>query len=86
MSDDIAAMGQTLGPAVLEQAKALYDAEQSALADRLPATALDLAYGPHERHRLDLYAPSAATPIPILIFFVAAQRQFVRGLAGAVKG
>ena len=69
MSDDIAAMGQTLGPAVLEQAKALYDAEQSALADRLPATALDLAYGPHERHRLDLYAPSAATPIPILIFF-----------------
>ena len=69
MSDDIAAMGQTLGPAVLEQVKALYDAEQSALADRLPATALDLAYGPHERHRLDLYAPSATTLAPILIFF-----------------
>jgi putative chitobiose transport system permease protein len=28
----------------------------------------------------------AITVIPILIFFVAAQRQFVRGLAGAVKG
>ncbi|MGH2456256.1 MAG: carbohydrate ABC transporter permease [Candidatus Limnocylindria bacterium] len=28
----------------------------------------------------------AMTVIPILIFFVAVQRQFVRGLAGAVKG
>jgi len=28
----------------------------------------------------------AMTVIPILIFFVAAQRQFIRGLAGAVKG
>jgi ABC-type glycerol-3-phosphate transport system permease component len=26
------------------------------------------------------------TIIPILIFFIAFQRQFVRGLAGAVKG
>jgi putative chitobiose transport system permease protein len=28
----------------------------------------------------------AMTVIPILIFFVAAQRYFIRGLAGAVKG
>jgi len=26
------------------------------------------------------------TVIPILIFFVALQRQFIRGLSGAVKG
>jgi putative chitobiose transport system permease protein len=26
------------------------------------------------------------TVVPILLFFVAAQRYFVRGLAGAVKG
>jgi ABC-type glycerol-3-phosphate transport system permease component len=28
----------------------------------------------------------AMTVIPILIFFVALQRQFIRGLTGAVKG
>jgi putative chitobiose transport system permease protein len=28
----------------------------------------------------------AMTVVPILIFFIALQRHFVRGLAGAVKG
>jgi hypothetical protein len=44
----IAAMGQGLGPAVLDQCRALFDAEQVALAQAVPVAARDLAYGPHE--------------------------------------
>ncbi|ANI79453.1 MULTISPECIES: alpha/beta hydrolase [Sphingobium] len=69
MKDSIAAMGQTLGPAILDQVKALFGAEQSAFAERVRASATDLPYGPHERHRLDLYAPQGASNAPILIFF-----------------
>lgn len=29
----------------------------------------DLAYGPHSRHRMDLYAPGAGGPFPTLVFF-----------------
>lgn len=70
MSDDIAAMGQAIGPEILGRVQALYDSEQRALAARFPATALDLPYGDHPRHRLDLYrAEGAAFPAPILVFF-----------------
>ena len=51
----IAAMGTTLTPDLLGRVRALYDAEQAALVQAVPAAATDLAYGPHERHRLDLY-------------------------------
>lgn len=65
----IAAMGTELGPAVLTQCRALFDAEQSALAEQVPVSAADIAYGPHDRHRLDIYAPADATDAaPILVF------------------
>ncbi len=71
MSDSgaaIAAMGTTLGPDVLVACKALFDAEQRALADAVPALAVDCAYGPHERHRLDLYGTPGDAPKPVLVF------------------
>ncbi len=65
----IAAMGMDLGPAVLAQCRALFDAEQSALVEQVSISAADIAYGPHERHRLDIYAPADATDAaPILVF------------------
>jgi acetyl esterase/lipase len=64
----IAAMGTTLGPDVLAACKALFDAEQHALADAVPAQAVDCAYGPHQRHRLDLYGRPGDTPKPVLLF------------------
>ena len=62
----IAAMGTTLGPDVLDACRALFDAEQSALLARTPLRAGELAYGPHERHRLDLYGKGEA--LPVLLF------------------
>ncbi|MEY4269567.1 MAG: hypothetical protein RLZZ58_783, partial [Pseudomonadota bacterium] len=64
----IAAMGSELGPAVLDQCKQLFDAQQSHRALALPPIATDLAYGPHVRHRLDLYAEPGGARRPVLVF------------------
>lgn len=62
-------MGTTLGPDVLARCNALFDDAQQVLAKRVPAIATDIAYGPHERNRLDIYGPiDAAQTAPILVF------------------
>jgi len=66
---DITAMGSNLGPDILARCKALFDPEQQAIARAIPPAATDLAYGPHARHRLDLYAPIGGKgPWPVLVF------------------
>lgn len=65
----IAAMGTGLGPDVLAQCRALFDAEQSTFQAAVPVTQGDIAYGPQERHRLDIYAPlDASGAVPVLVF------------------
>ncbi|MBF9149637.1 alpha/beta hydrolase [Novosphingobium jiangmenense] len=64
----IASMGTALGPQVLEQVRALFDAEQRALAARVPVLIADCAYGPHERHRLDLYRTGEERNLPVVLF------------------
>lgn len=64
----IAAMGQGLGPDVLEACRQLFGAEQEALAAAVPVAARDLAYGPHERHRLDLYGAPGDGLKPVVLF------------------
>jgi len=64
----IAAMGTTLGPDTLAQCRALFDAEQTAVAAAVPALQRDLAYGPDARHRLDLYGAADGTPSPVVMF------------------
>jgi acetyl esterase/lipase len=64
----IAAMGQAMGPDVLAACRALFDGEQRALAQRVPAAAQDLAYGPDPRQRLDLYGTPGDAPKPVLLF------------------
>ena len=64
----IAAMGTGLGPDTLAACRALFDAEQSALAAAIPVLAHDLAYGPDPRQRLDLYGTPGPLPKPVLLF------------------
>ena len=65
----IAAMGTTLGPDILDACKVLFDAEQHALAVACPAATTDIAYGPHQRHRLDIYQPADRSgPVPVVVF------------------
>lgn len=65
----LAAMGDRLGPETLEACAALFDAEQRQLASRIRPAATDLSYGPHERHRLDLYrGQDGSEGLPVLLF------------------
>lgn len=66
--DAIAQFGRTLGPDVLDACRALFGAQQEALSCAVPAAARDLAYGPHERHRLDLYGAARNARKPVLLF------------------
>ncbi|WP_206241173.1 alpha/beta hydrolase [Novosphingobium terrae] len=62
----ITAMGTGLGPDVLTACRALFDAEQR--AGEVPPSARDIAYGPHERHRLDFYGARDEVLKPVLLF------------------
>jgi acetyl esterase/lipase len=85
ISAQIAALGTSLGPDVLGACKALFDNEQRALADQFPALASDLAYGPHERQRLDIYAPaSGGDNLPVLMFVHGGG--FLKGDKGGAAG
>ena len=65
----IGAMGRSLGPEVLGACRALYHDEQTSLMVDLPVSAPDAAYGPHDRHRLDLYSRGATDGLrPVLLF------------------
>lgn len=66
----ISAMGSTLGPDVLERSRALFDREQAALAARVPVRAADCVYGPHDRHRLDLYGGGTSEGLRPVVLFV----------------
>lgn len=65
----IAAFQNELSPQALHAVHVLYDAEQRQIASGMPPLASDLAYGPDERHRLDLYAPPSPNgPLPVLVW------------------
>lgn len=77
----IAAMGQGLGPDVLDACRRAYDAEQGELMRAVPLAAGDLPYGPAERQVLDVYAPRRASgPAPVIAFFHGGG--FIRGDKG----
>lgn len=64
-------IGYDLGPEVLGRCQAMYRDELAVFARRQPPSAADLAYGPHPRQRLDLYAPTGTSPAdgaPVMLF------------------
>jgi acetyl esterase/lipase len=73
MSPDIAqklkAIGPVLNPAMIEATFALY---VSKVPQAVPGVSSleNLAYGPHERHRLDVFAPAAkpGQAMPVVLF------------------
>lgn len=66
--DAIAALGNELGPDTLPAVVALFDGEQRERAAACPPVAVDLPYGPHARHRLDVFAPKDGSVRPVLLF------------------
>ena len=64
----IARLGTQLGPDVLGAVRAVYDREQAVLAAAISPGAVDCAYGPHPRQRLDLYGDAGAAPKPVVLF------------------
>lgn len=83
----IRAMGQTFTPEILQ---ATYDIF-APLQERAPKDGVDVvkdqAYGPHERHRLDVFHPTQppATPQPVVAYihgggFVGGERSPLPGL------
>lgn len=60
-------MGTALGPDVLAQCRALFDEEQSSVEARIPIRAADCSYGPHPRHRLDLYGNPEDGPVLLFV-------------------
>ncbi len=64
---------------------ALLFAAGAETADKAPApTMANVAYGKHERHRLDYWQAKAATPTPVVIFFHGGS--WMRGTRTSVKG
>lgn len=64
-------LGRAMGPDVLNKVHTLFNDEQLRLAERQPPLVTDVSYGPHERHRLDIYRPAHATQnskLPVLVF------------------
>ncbi|TCM19731.1 acetyl esterase/lipase [Novosphingobium sp. PhB165] len=69
MTDSISQFGTRLGPDVVGAVRALYEPEQAPIAASLPLVALDCAYGPDARNRLDLYRSGAAEDLrPVALF------------------
>lgn len=72
--EGLEALGAQLGPHVVAACRDLFASEQEPLAAALPPCAVDCAYGPDPRHRLDLYRkdtsekPFGGDLRPVLLF------------------
>ncbi len=73
----IAAIGDVVSPETLDASRALYaDAHEEPPYDGVVLTR-DVAYGPHERHRADLFAAPGSDGVPVILFVHGGG--FVRG-------
>jgi arylformamidase len=74
----VARLGRALGPRVLAECTELFRAEHERWVDGPPAAA-DVAYGEHERQRLDVYLPQSQSAGPLAILVWVHGGGFVRG-------
>jgi acetyl esterase/lipase len=87
----IESLGRALGPDVLASTRLLFDAEQQALASRVPALAVNVRYGPGERNLLDAYSAGLGDRRPVLLFvhgggFLAGDKGDAQNWANAAVG
>lgn len=69
VGEQIRALGREVTPSSLSSVISLFADEQQSLAAQFPPVAVDVAYGEHERHLLDIYAPVGGTKdAPVVIW------------------
>ena len=66
----ITSLGREMGPPVIASLTQLFNREQQQLAVAVPAMAVDISYGSHERQVLDIYSVGVNTPAKAVIVFV----------------
>ena len=65
---DIAQMGSTAGPQILQLTRTLYASRANRFGLHFDAAAAEVPYGPDPRHRLDIYRSSGSGSRPVLLF------------------
>ena len=69
VAQTLARQGTEISPESIALVHGLYKGEQLTLARQVPVSEADIAYGPHERHRLDIYRPAdGGSSLPVLVF------------------
>jgi acetyl esterase/lipase len=82
---EIRKIGRNWNPEVLKATYALYKPLQERAPKDGVDAAKDIAYGPHERHRLDIYTPKhKPTKAPVVVYFhgggyIGGERSPLRG-------
>ncbi len=67
LREEIRGLGTTLNPPMIAACMAIY---ARALPDPAGSSRIqrDIAYGPHERHRLDIFTGADGTDLPVLVY------------------
>ena len=66
--DQLTALGPEIGPDLIQGSWALLTPFHEKLGYTAPRAVRDLAYGPHERHRLDVHTSDSLGGAPVLVF------------------
>lgn len=66
--DEIRSLGKTINPQVVADCMAIYARLLPNPADAVDRIERDIAYGPHERHRLDIFTNADDDNRPVLVY------------------
>jgi triacylglycerol lipase len=64
----VAAIGDVVGPEAAEASRELFAAVHETPPYDGVSVVRDAAYGPHERHRLDVFTPAGGRDLPVVVF------------------
>lgn len=66
--EEIRSLGKTINPQVVADCMAIYARSLPNAADSVRRIERDIAYGPHERHRLDIFTDTDDGNRPVLVY------------------